>query len=81
MRPLSPYFYGMAMPGQLYRSADGFSHFKKGPLLFNKNMRHAALLKRGHTLYVFWTQVGDVPERILFSTIDISVDWQNWQAT
>ena len=22
-----------------------------------------------------------MPERILFSTIDISVDWQNWQAT
>lgn len=75
------YFYGMAMPGQFYRSADGYSNFEEGPLLFNKNMRHAALLKRENTLYIFWTQVGDMPERILLSTIDISVDWQNWHAT
>ena len=75
------YFYGMAMPGQFYRSANGFSHFEEGPLLFNKNMRHAALLKRENTLYIFWTQVGDVPESILLSTIDISADWQNWRET
>ena len=75
------YFYGMAMPGQFYRSANGFSHFEEGPLLFNKNMRHAALLKRKNTLYIFWTQVGDAPESILLSTIDISADWQNWRET
>ena len=75
------YVYGMAMPGQFYRSANGFSHFEEGPLRFNKNMRHAALLKRENTLYIFWTQVGDVPESILLSTIDISVDWQNWRET
>ncbi len=75
------YVYGMAMPGQFYRSADGCSHFEAGPLLFNPNMRHAALFKRGQVLYVFWTQVGDVPERILLSEIDISDDWQNWRAT
>ena len=75
------YVYGMAMPGQFYRSANGFSHFEEGPLLFNKNMRHAALLKRENTLYIFWTQVGDVPESILLSTIDISVGWQNWRET
>jgi len=41
-------------------------------------MRHAALLKRGETLYVFWTQVGHVPERILLSTIQLSSDWTKW---
>ena len=30
-------------------------------------------------LFVFWTQVGMVPERIQVSTIDISVDWSRWQ--
>jgi len=75
------YFYGMAMPGQFYRSVDGISGFKDGPVLFNKNMRHAGLLKRGNTLFVFWTQVGDVPEHIMVSTIDLSGDWQNWEAT
>jgi hypothetical protein len=43
-------------------------------------MRHSALLVRDDVLYVFWTQVGDIPERILLSTIDISGDWMNWKA-
>jgi hypothetical protein len=73
--------YGMAMPGQLYQSQDGMSGFEEGHSLFNRNMRHAALLKRENTLYVFWTQVGDIPERILVSTIDLSADWNDWQET
>lgn len=71
--------YAMAMPGQFYRTTDGLSNFAVGPRLFNSNMRHAALLVRGDTLYVFWTQVGDVPERILLSTIDLSADWFGWE--
>jgi hypothetical protein len=75
------YTYAMAMPGQFYRSKDGLSGFEEGPLLFNPNMRHAALWKRGDTLYVFWTQVGDIPERILSSTIPLSGDWMKWTAS
>lgn len=70
--------YGLAMPGQLYRSIDGLSKFEKGPLLFEPNMRHAALLKRDDLLHVFWTRVGEMPERILLSTIDVSGPWENW---
>ena len=44
-------------------------------------MRHCALLKRRDTLNVFWTQVGDAPERILLSTIDLAVPWTNWKET
>ncbi|MEX2272965.1 MAG: hypothetical protein WD690_15940 [Vicinamibacterales bacterium] len=73
--------YAMAMPGQFYRSKNSVSGFEEGPLLFNPNMRHAALLKRGKTLFVFWTQVGDVPERILLSTIDLGGDWKAWSVT
>ncbi len=70
--------YGMAMPGQLYRSTDSFAQFTEGPLIFNSNMRHFAMLKRDDTLHVFWTQVGDAPERILHSTIDLSRDFEDW---
>ena len=73
--------YALAMPGRLYHSKDGLSKFEEGPLLFNPKMRHSALLKRGGLLYVFWTQVGDVPERILLSTIDLSVPWEQWSET
>ena len=71
--------YIMSMPGQFYRSEDGFTELETGPRLFVPNMRHSALLKRNNTLYVFWTRVGDTPESILLSTIDISGDWNNWQ--
>ena len=75
------YTYAMAMPGQFYRSKDPLGGFEEGPRLFNPNMRHAALLKRGNTLFVFWTQVGDVPEKITLSTIDLSREWKRWSDT
>ena len=68
----------LAMPGQFYRSADPLGGFEEGPLLFNPNMRHSALLKRGDTLFVFYTQRGDTPERVFVSTIDLSGDWMSW---
>jgi hypothetical protein len=71
--------YVLAMPGQLYRSKDGFQAFEPGPNLFNPRMRHSALLKRHSDLWVFWTQVGDMPERILVSRIDLSEDWRSWR--
>ena len=73
--------YGIAMPGQVYRSKDGLSGFEEGPMLFNPDMRHCALLKRGDVLYVFWTQVGHAPERILLSAIDLSKPWMEWKET
>ena len=71
--------YALAMPGQIYRGRDALSGFEAGPLLFNRNMRHAALLLRGDELFVFWTQVGDVPESILVSRIDLTSDWMAWR--
>jgi len=75
------YTYALAMPGQLYRSRDPLSGFETGPLLFNPDMRHAALLKKEDVLHVFWTQVGHTPERILLSTIALSGDWRSWRET
>jgi hypothetical protein len=70
--------YALSMPGLFYRSKDPLSGFEEGPKLFNKKMRHSAVLKRGDILHVFWTQVGDAPESILHSTIDLSGDWMGW---
>ncbi len=73
--------YAMSMPGQFYRSSDPLDDFETGPLLFNRNMRHAGLLKREGTLFVFWTQVGDAPERVYLSRLDLSGDWMSWVET
>ena len=73
------YTYALTMPGEISRSTDGFNEFEVGPVLFNPDMRHSAVLLRGDTLWVFWTQVGEVPEKILFSTIDLTGDWHQWK--
>ena len=71
--------YALAMPGQLYRSRDGLTEFEEGPRLFESTMRHSAVIVRDDTLFVFWTRVGDAPESLLLSTIDLSSDWADWQ--
>lgn len=71
--------YGLCMPGVVMRSRDGFSGFEAGPRLFSPDQRHTAVLKRGETLHVFWTRVGDAPERIYASTVDLSGDWMAWK--
>ena len=71
--------YALAMPGQLYRSHDGLHGFERGPMLFNPNMRHSAVFILNSTLQVFWTEVGNTPETILYSTIKLSTDWMNWK--
>lgn len=75
------WYYAIAMPGVFYRSRDGLSGFKSGPTLFDSDMRHAALIVRGERLLVFYSQVGDTPERILLSEIDLTREWSDWQAS
>lgn len=70
--------YALAMPGILYRSRDGLTGFEEGPTLFDPNMRHSALVKRGSTLYVFYTRAGEAPEGIRLATIDLSGPWTGW---
>lgn len=70
--------YALTMPGIMYRSEDGRTDFEQGPMLFSLNQRHTAVLKREDTLFIFWTRVGDAPERIYMSRVDISRDWSDW---
>ncbi len=73
--------YAQGMPGLFLRSRDGISGWEAGPRLFPANQRHSALLVRGDRLHVFWTRVGDAPESLLASTLDISGDWNAWKAS
>ena len=79
-------FYGVSRLGQLSRSADLLGAFESGPNIFEGSsygtgrVRHVALLVRGTTLYVFFTAIGDAPERIMVSTVDMSRDWTTWRA-
>ena len=73
------WFYSLTMPAQLYRSRDGLDNFEAGPRLTSEAIRHHALLRHEGLWYVFWSRVGDTPERILLSTLDTSGDWLQWK--
>jgi len=76
-------FYAIARLGLFYKSKDGITNFEKGPNSFNKiqnpsTVRHSAVFIRKNNLYVFYSRIGDVPERILVSKIRLTNDWNNW---
>ena len=73
--------YAITMPGRVSRSRDGRGGFEAGPTLFDRDMRHAAVRVVGDRLDVFWTRVGDAPERILLSSVDMAGDWTAWVAS
>jgi hypothetical protein len=79
-------FYALSRQGQLARSADPLARFEIGPNPFRgtpfaTRVRHVGLLKRGSRLHVFFTAIGDAPERVLMSTIELTSDWTAWRAT
>lgn len=76
-------FYGFAMPGILYKSPDGLAGFKpRKKWIFDTDVRHSGLLKLENQLFIFYSRVGDAPERILYSHMDISsTNWNDWKAS
>jgi hypothetical protein len=77
---------GMAKGGRMFRSPDGLSHFRETsrPAFRMRSetanrfgdVRHVALHLVGDVLHVFHTRIGDAPEQILVSTLDLDrPDW------
>jgi hypothetical protein len=79
------YYYALARAGVLLRSHDGLTPFETGPTLFNKDpklvLRHAAVDVQGSRLAVYYSRIGDRPERILLSYISLVPDWRSWKAS
>lgn len=80
------YYYAIGRSSTVYRSKDGRTPFEKGPNPFLKVqdpslLRHSAVKVTGNTLWVFYSRVGDEPERILLSKIELTGDWNAWTPT
>ncbi|MGE0131000.1 MAG: hypothetical protein AB7U82_23225 [Blastocatellales bacterium] len=80
------YYYAMARLGVLYRSRDGLTNFERGGNPFEGGsrrsmVRHVALKLDGDVLSVFYSSIGDSPESILMSRIDLKKDWKDWTAS
>ena len=90
--PWDGWWYAMAKGGLLYRSRDGLTKFEEGPNPFpgserrdrdynNPGPRHVALHRSGSTLWVYYSNIGDAPERILRCRLDLSGDWKSWKTS
>ena len=64
--------------GELYRSKNGLTGFEsRGNFLHL--VRHSAVLIREHYLLIFYSRIGDAPERLLVATVDMRPDWRKWK--
>ena len=94
--PLGPFYfrvirhggwwYAVAKEGVLLRSRDGVTPFEPGPRLFQFSdpgliVRHSAVKLDGNRLMIFYSRIGDEPESILLSTVDLAGDWMAWRAS
>ncbi len=86
--------YGIAMPGQFYRSDDGLTNFEAlEPMITDalcwptahqgesRKPRHFAVNVRGDVLRLFFSRTGDCPEHIMMSEVPLGDDWTQWQPT
>ena len=71
--------YALALGGQFMRQTDD-GDFLLGGWAFPSGHRHAAVLLRGDQLHVIWTRIGDAPEKLLYSCIDLTRPWLDWTA-
>ena len=58
-------------PAELGASPDGIERFAFIKTLSGGSIRHMAVVLEGSTLLVFYSKIGDAPERILLSTIQL----------
>jgi hypothetical protein len=79
------YYYSIVRGGLLLRSREPRGAFEAGPTLIKPDdgriLRHAAVDLRGDLLRVYYSRIGDRPERILESDVRLTPDWTAWRAS
>jgi hypothetical protein len=89
--PFRDEWYALAKGGVLYRSRDGLTGSERGHNPFpggdrrtgdlnEPGPRHVALLREADMLWVYYSNIGDAPERILRARMRLHADWSEWRA-
>lgn len=81
------YVYAIAYGGHLWRAPDWHVPFERGPNLIalsvrdgvGTGFRHGEVHVVGDWLHLFFTRMGDTPERILHTTVAMTPDWTAWR--
>ena len=82
------FVYVITWGGEVWRARQWEGPFESGPRLVHydakggigEGFRHGEVHRVGDTLYVFYTRMGDRPERILYAEINLKSDWKTWIA-
>ena len=79
-------YFGVSRLGLVSRASNPLEEFVPGPNLFRDTsfagrVRHVSLVVRGSVLLVFFTAIGDAPERVFMSTVNLAADWHAWHAS
>lgn len=82
--PYGGYWYGFFRLGAMARAKDPLDAFDLGPNPFRDSpyagkVRHVTVVPKGNQLQMLFTVIGDAPERILFTTIDLTKAWSEWR--
>ena len=83
------FLYTVAWGGGIWRSRDWHAPFEEGPQLVpfevlegvGRGFRHGETHRIGDRLHLFYTRMGDRPERILHAVVDLRSDWRDWTAS
>ncbi|MBX2884882.1 MAG: hypothetical protein KTR32_33310 [Granulosicoccus sp.] len=83
------YIYAFSWAGELHRSKHWQGPFENGPRVLPDppdvdtfhGCRHCAVSLNDNTLTVFYSRIGDKPERIIYVTLALTEDWTNWRSS
>ncbi|MEL7154112.1 MAG: hypothetical protein AAFN51_10070 [Pseudomonadota bacterium] len=69
--------YAMARCSRIWRK--GPTGWEAGEIGIDPSVRHVAVLLRGSLLQVLYTRIGDAPEHLLHTSIELGSDWRKWR--
>ena len=85
------WIYGISRAGRFYRSRQAGANWEErsSPLVPDvvvkdasgereRILRHSAVWLEDSTLYLFYSRIGDCPERLVVSTVSLEGDWDTW---
>jgi hypothetical protein len=78
-------WYGISRLGLVSRAHDPLASFEQVGNIFAGTphagkVRHVALILRGDRLAVFFTRIGDAPERVMMSSVNLGSDPAAWRS-
>lgn len=81
-------YFAVSWAGEIWRGNDCAGPFERGPRILPDppdrqtlaGIRHTAVAMIDDSLVVFYSRIGDRPERIVYTTIKLQEDWHKWTA-